>query len=214
MSQGIEHGALQERDRRIRRTQLLIRDAFMALLIERGFDKVTVQSIAERANINRATFYRHYRDKFDLAEQFTKILFADVTAQLESDTNRNSTERWQILFEHVAQYALFYRTMLGRGGIPGFADLVRATVEEQLTAQLPQMGFSVERLQMPLPLPIRYLAAAQMGLIQWWLENEMPFSPAQAADYLIKLHLYGASWALGLTGEEILHHGGNEHESD
>jgi hypothetical protein len=52
---------------------------------------------------------------------------------------------------------------------------------------------------MPQALAIHYLAAAQVGFIQWWLENEMPFPPETAAVYLVNLHQRGGSWALGLA---------------
>jgi len=42
---------------------------------ERGFAAVTVQDIAERAGINRATFYAHYDDKFALFDQMVRGLF-------------------------------------------------------------------------------------------------------------------------------------------
>ena len=66
----------QNSDPRVHRTKTLIRDAFMELIIEQGFDKVTVRAITERARINRATFYRHYTDKHDLAARLTDILFS------------------------------------------------------------------------------------------------------------------------------------------
>jgi AcrR family transcriptional regulator len=44
-------------DRRIRRTRATLRDALIALILERGFDSITVQDITDRANLARATFY-------------------------------------------------------------------------------------------------------------------------------------------------------------
>ena len=53
-------------DRRVRRTRQLLRDALMELTLERGYDRVTVQDILDRADVGRSTFYAHYRDKDDL----------------------------------------------------------------------------------------------------------------------------------------------------
>lgn len=58
----------QQVDLRIRRTRQLLRDAFMELLAEKDFQSVTVQDIAERANVNRTTFYDHFVDKYALLE--------------------------------------------------------------------------------------------------------------------------------------------------
>ncbi len=53
-------------DLRIRRTHLFLQEAMIELITEKGFEAITVGDIAERAMINRATFYRHYQDKYDL----------------------------------------------------------------------------------------------------------------------------------------------------
>lgn len=56
-------------DRRIERTEKMIKTAFVELVNEVGFSKVTVTAISKRAMINRLTFYRHYQDKYQLAAQ-------------------------------------------------------------------------------------------------------------------------------------------------
>jgi AcrR family transcriptional regulator len=190
----------QNSDPRVRRTQTLIRDAFMELVIEQGFDNITVRAISERAHINRATFYRHYTDLHDLVARLTDILFVDVLAQFGEEVGNDAMKSWIILFEHVAQYAPFYQAVMGKGGIPEFRERVQESVEKELSSRLPDWGFDETNLKMPLSLPIRYLAAAQVGFIQWWLENEMPFPPQEAAQYLIALHTQGGTWALGLRG--------------
>ena len=53
-------------DKRIIRTRQWLSKAFLELLEEKGLQKMTVQDITERANVNRATFYAHYEDKYDL----------------------------------------------------------------------------------------------------------------------------------------------------
>ncbi len=56
-------------DPRVKRTRQLIEQAFMDIINEKGFQEVTVQDITERAGINRATFYSHFEDKYDLLDQ-------------------------------------------------------------------------------------------------------------------------------------------------
>ncbi len=55
-------------DPRVTRTQNLIRDAFKSLLSEKSFESTSVQDIAERATVNRATFYAHFQDKYALLD--------------------------------------------------------------------------------------------------------------------------------------------------
>ena len=61
-------------DRRVQRTRKLLRDALMSLIMEDGYDAVSIQDITEKANLGRATFYLHFKDKdellLDVMEQF------------------------------------------------------------------------------------------------------------------------------------------------
>jgi AcrR family transcriptional regulator len=56
-------------DRRVQRTQQLVRSAMLSLIQEKGFETLTVQEIIDRANIGRATFYAHFDGKDDLPRQ-------------------------------------------------------------------------------------------------------------------------------------------------
>src|SRR5215468_11127196 len=62
-------------DLRVQRTQKLILDALLDLTVEKGFSNVTVRDITQKAGINRATFYRHYQDKFDLLDRYTQAVY-------------------------------------------------------------------------------------------------------------------------------------------
>jgi AcrR family transcriptional regulator len=55
--------AVAEPDRRVRRTRSALIDAFLGLVVEKGYEKITVQDILDRADIGRSTLYAHYRDK-------------------------------------------------------------------------------------------------------------------------------------------------------
>jgi AcrR family transcriptional regulator len=62
-------------DPRIKRTRQLLQQALLELMAERNFQSITVQDIAEKATVNRATFYAHYEDKFDLLDNYIREEF-------------------------------------------------------------------------------------------------------------------------------------------
>src|ERR1700728_2063485 len=66
-------------DPRVTRTRKLIRDSLTSLLAEKSFESISVQDIAERATINRATFYAHFTDKFALLDALVR---EDAAARL------------------------------------------------------------------------------------------------------------------------------------
>lgn len=79
-------------DLRIKRTQKSIKNAFYELIVEKGFDHISVKDITERAMISRNTFYLHYNDKFDLlnkiCDELVFKLFIGVGKQLRRETRK------------------------------------------------------------------------------------------------------------------------------
>jgi AcrR family transcriptional regulator len=67
-------------DPRIRRTRQMLFEAFQDLLREKTFPLITVQDIAERSTLNRATFYDHFTDKFALLEAMMGERFETLIA--------------------------------------------------------------------------------------------------------------------------------------
>lgn len=62
-------------DPRVKRTRSLILQAFGELLAEKSFDAISVQDVTDRAQINRATFYAHYIDKYELLDRWISQVF-------------------------------------------------------------------------------------------------------------------------------------------
>src|SRR5437879_5578939 len=69
---------MNETDRRVKRSRKLLQEAFRQLLTEKGFDAISVQDVAERAEVNRGTFYAHFPDKYALLEQVVGESFREA----------------------------------------------------------------------------------------------------------------------------------------
>jgi AcrR family transcriptional regulator len=72
---------MNEVDPRVKRTRKLIVDAFFSLMAERSFHAISVQDIAERATVNRATFYLHFEDKYALMDWVVRDLFREALTE-------------------------------------------------------------------------------------------------------------------------------------
>lgn len=85
---------MNQNDLRVRKTRKNIESAFISLLEEKSFHKITVQDILDRALINRSTFYKHYMDKYQLAETLCSrvfdILKEGVKDRLECDKTEDA----------------------------------------------------------------------------------------------------------------------------
>src|SRR5687768_3006202 len=100
-------------DRRIQKTRKLLLDALIALTIEKGYEKVTIQDIIDRANVGRSTFYSHFESKDQLLignDNFQDLLSRSIQA--------NSKEGLDFLpiYEHVAENHGLARIFLGKQG--------------------------------------------------------------------------------------------------
>ena len=199
----------EQTDLRIRRTHKFLQEAMVELITEKGFDAITVGDIAERAMINRATFYRHYQDKYDLVAK----IFEETANQLvenmkpfHKDTSQsdkqNPPEVWVQLFEHVAEHARLYRAMLGKNGSSWFAARMREhTIKLMLEKEIQQEQHMGPRHQiepaMPQELPGMQLSHVLIGTITWWLESEKSYTPRQIATWFYRFAFYGYLSARG-----------------
>lgn len=181
-------------DRRIQRTRQLLHDALITLILEKGYDKITVQNIIDRANVGRSTFYDHYLDKDDLMESSVENLKADLGRHLAA-SNDGSTQNLILpslaLFRHTQAQHHLYKAMIGGRGI----EIVVKTVREGLSAYARAHFEAVERagkqLTVPMEILVTHLAGCLQTLLTWWLDNDMPYSPEEMNEIFIQLTIPG-----------------------
>ena len=71
-------------DRRVRRTKARLRQALAQLLLEKDLSSITVRELTDLADVNRGTFYTHYRDLYDMLEQMEQEMFQELEDMLDS----------------------------------------------------------------------------------------------------------------------------------
>jgi AcrR family transcriptional regulator len=186
MSQKLSIG----QDLRVVRTRKMLRDAMITLAIQKGFSAITVNDIVELAMVNRATFYRHYQDKYDLIESYLDELYTELNAAPSSIPHPGEPNpRLVKLFEHIRDNTPFYRAMLGPRGYSGFAERIRRLTEATLSARWQAAAPTAGRSRMPPPMVLSYLSHASYGALVWWLESGLTHSPEQMARWLHQLTL-------------------------
>jgi AcrR family transcriptional regulator len=177
-------------DLRVQRTRKLLQTALMELTIQKGFEAVTVKDICEQAMVNRATFYRHHADKYDLLDQYMEELYGlldQSPGEQEPDSMNVPPAGLVQMLEHLRGHADFYRAMLGPHGYPPFAERIRFYIEKRLRHSLPTQPVPSEPGRPPVGLLLRSISSAGLGAILWWLENGMPVTPEQMATWAIQI---------------------------
>jgi AcrR family transcriptional regulator len=183
------HNAPISEDRRVLRTRKSLYEALITLTVRKGFAAVTVSDLTEMAGVNRATFYRHFQDKFDLLDQYGAEVYRllDASAQPLPQSAPASPEEAEAglvrMFEHIRGYAPFYRVMLGRKGDPGFAGLMQSFIQMRVSQAIPE----ALRERPVTQLVLSYIASGSVGVTRWWLEHDMSLSSAELAANSIQL---------------------------
>ncbi len=91
-------------DPRITRTRQLLFKAFEELLAEKSLDAITVQDVADRATVNRATFYAHFEDKYDLLDQAFEETFTNALHKNLPPGSKFSSTNLQLLIQSTCEF--------------------------------------------------------------------------------------------------------------
>ncbi|WP_422658399.1 TetR/AcrR family transcriptional regulator C-terminal domain-containing protein [Paenibacillus sp. EC2-1] len=185
-------------DRRIVRTKKALRDALTELMKEKIFDEITVSDLTTRADINRGTFYLHYRDKYDLLEQSEEEIIEGIknikskkkllkkedipTFDYMNEPIPFVTE----LFEYLKENADFMTVILGAKGNPAFHIKLKSVMRD-IMAEGILMHLKEDELFVPLGYISAYAISAQLGVIQHWLDTGMEESPEKVSLIISRL---------------------------
>ena len=207
-------------DRRIQRTRQALRTALFELLKKKGYDTISIEEITQHANVGRATFYLHYKDKEDLLlEQFSEMInekiqliseipFSDWLPDQKKAKSRSKQNQTlaplQIVFQHIFDHAEFYYLLLKSENSSRIVERIRKISIESIAT------FVKNKMQTdPIPLffevPIEFFASfysgALLSSVTWWLEEDMRHSPEDMTYMFQKLFFSGARQTLGLSTE-------------
>jgi len=164
-------------DRRVGRTQKLLRDALHSLIREKDYDSIVVKEILDRANVGRSAFYTHFRDKDELlASAIHDILGAVPSVHPQSGDRPTEKILWFSLpiFEHLDRHRRSGDLKLGPRGRAilhnhlqkVLADLIGEEVRRNLQGRR-----KIER-KTPPDLLVQCVASTFILVLNWWVDNK------------------------------------------
>ena len=167
-------------DRRVARTRATLHHALLRLIVERGYDSLSVQDICEAADIGRSTFYAHYTGKDDLKRSGLDHLKAALRGQGEGQGKGQGKglSFTAALFAHGRDFAGHYRALKDGLGAGVSLDALQAVLFELVADALPAEGTRFER-----DLRVRFVAGALISVLTWWLDAGA-VEPPEAVDAL------------------------------
>lgn len=176
-------------DVRVKRTYNLLTEALISLLKEKSFDDLTVLEICDEASVHRATFYKHFVDKYDflhacLRNKFSQLIFDKPADKYTSETMKKSCmnmllrvlgfiENNDELIVRVSdeRYSATMHTAL----IDAIADFI----DERIKTLKPIS----EKISKNIPMISSYYAGAVVGIIKWWISSEKECTKQELLDF-------------------------------
>jgi AcrR family transcriptional regulator len=157
----------QKIDRRVERTRQSLQNALSELILEKGYEKTTVQDVIDRANVGRSTFYAH----FESLDQLLISGFEPLRAQFEDFLSGAE-------FDHESPWALsltmFQQVQKQQGGYITLTH-IQKFLYGYLLDHL-KMGLTKRNKNVPPELLAHYVASSFIALMTWWIDNKYPLS--------------------------------------
>jgi AcrR family transcriptional regulator len=188
-SDGEEDMMLPEKrvqDRRVQKTQRLLREALFSLIHEKDYDAIVVKEILDRANVGRSTFYTHFRDKDELlVSGIHDVLRSVQSAGLPSSTRYDKIMWFSLpIFEHISHYRRAGEARIGTRGRAIIHEHLQNVLAELMTDDV-RKEFQNRREtpgQVPPDLFVQYLASTFILVLNWWVDSRSPLPVKEVND--------------------------------
>ena len=180
-------------DPRIVRTRQMLKEAFVDLMDEMETEKITVNRLAERAKINRVTFYLHYKDIPDMMDKLADEMIEEIQRILldnpETTSKPREDEQLIKLLEHIAANPKFYKIVLATKRIPIFTERLLKLLSALITGRFDNIRNDAyyAKKQIQKDIAIWYGSSALIGVIVSWLRYDMPYSPQYLAKQFLMM---------------------------
>ncbi len=188
---GMLEGAPSRHERRRRQTRQRLIETALRLILEKGYDAITIQEITDRADLGRGTFYLHFKDKEELVWSAFRAMFEALEQEAHRTLDRAhpQVEYFGLLgiFRHADQHRDLYRVMFGGRG----SARLTARMQDYMAQAFLEDIQRAPRAAAPPPadasfnLPHAFEAQLLTGLVTrllyWWLETPTGYTPEQMA---------------------------------
>lgn len=156
-------------DRRTERTKNLLWESFVNLVLEKGYDSVTIQDIIERANIGRSTFYSHYESKENLLLSGQVHLFGNSF----NDSENLSFPDFENILVHAKQNIELTKAMLKIDNSSKFTVHIHSFILEKLKFfTFSEIKISSDNNNLKYTLVVNSTASAIVSIIIDWIKND------------------------------------------
>ena len=175
-----------QRSQRVQRTQQALLASLLELIVEKGYDRTTVEDVLRRADVGRTAFYDHFENKQDLLlRRFAATPWIRGGVGVGGDGAAVPFDV-TFLFAHIADQHELVSALRGTSAFDETIESLRNNLLDSFTRLLQDRSTSGD-IDGNLQLTAQALTGALMQLLTWWLEAGMPETPATMASWFAQL---------------------------
>jgi AcrR family transcriptional regulator len=180
-------------DRRVRKTKKALRNGLASLMMEKKLKDITVRELADRVDLNRGTFYTHYRDINDLYEKIEEEIFDEVNGILDEFAPvQIGGPPFEILLElvkYMVENAEMCRMMFGENGDMSFILQLGDVIHKKCLRDWMALheGGDAEKFE----FFGSYVVSGCVGVLKKWVETGMKQPPEHMADLIGQMAVQG-----------------------
>lgn len=181
-------------DRRVRKTRSAIKSSFIELLNEKELEKITIQDIADRADINRGTFYLHYEDKYlllsDMEDEFiSQMTFLNhlhnIMEKNPEDTAKNFINIiLKNMLQHISDHITFYQTILQLNRKSKLEEKIYSLIGENMQKYISKNHEIEGILEKYFH---SYVAGATISTVKFWVNDPQRLSVEDLTNHIFKI---------------------------
>ena len=176
-------------DRRKRRTKKAMTDALAGLLLEKPLSNISVREISEIADINRGTFYLHYRDVYDMSEQLQNEIIEKFNEIVENyEPKKQTDELFPMLvelFNLLADNSELAKVLISKNGDAAFVDKLKNILREKCFINA-QKVLGIKNNE-EFNYFYHYIVSGCIGICSAWLDEGMKETPVEMAAFVERL---------------------------
>jgi len=181
-------------DRRIKYTNLLLRESLISLMQTTPISKISVKILCESADINRSTFYAHYTDPYDLLRKLEQEVMAEVNEYIDTqETSEQSEFATQILkqvLEYAGKNSGLLKVLLSENNDSKFQEDIMTLAQQKIIEDVRNNQNLDPRISEYLQC---FIISGALKIIEKWLQDGMTETPQKMAELISKLLFQGIS---------------------
>lgn len=190
---------MKKDDRRVIRTRNMLLEALGVLIVQKGYDAITVQDIIDQANVGRSTFYFHFLDKEQLLEWTINQLrdFLKEQRDMQFETEKSDDLKFGTtiaLLSHIEEHRdhqELYKATVGKKSSALVVQYIQRMLKELICEEMEVLVSDWSTVNIPQSVAAEFIVNTFLTVLTWWMDQDMPYTAEETDRMFHKLILSG-----------------------